>query len=247
MAKVYYPGIYKKPLEKLTSISKYFEKQKDGSLVFIGNTLEARVPIRYKQYGLLDVAQNVESLGLMDLIFDDEACCVLNILAKIVLCPSDTQEKTIDDTPYLVMTFTKGDTFILSQDVLMNTDVLYCIYVEYITLGHRLYSVGYNDIARILDRSKEFTGKSIDRLVIEFMVAHIGRNPKDRFQQYRYTDLKDDPLLIYLKSINLSPTSTSTRMMGAYDEDGLTSSLNTVVEQRQKFEDIIRGIPEDAR
>lgn len=246
MSTIKLPGIYDTPLEKIHSISKYFEKQKDGSLVFIGDTLEARVPIRYKQYGFLDVTQNVETLGLMDLIIDGKYQATLNILAKVTLCPSETEERTLDDTPYLTMKFNTGDTFILYQDVIQDSGVIYCLYVEYITRGHRLYTIGYDDIAKIFDRAKELTGKSVDRIIFEFMVSHLGRNPKNLFEQWRYTDRKLDPVIIFLRSINLSPTSTSTRMMGAYDEDGLTSSLNTEVTKQQPFEDILRGIPTES-
>lgn len=247
MTEIYFPGIYKKPLTKIKDVSKYFTRMKNGSTVFVGDSLEVRVPIRYRQYGMLEVTQHVETLGLMDLIIDDKYECTLNILAKVTLCPNESEEKTIDDTPYLVMYFSKGDTFILFEDVLKDSDVIYCIYVEYITRGHRLYTVGYNEMPMLFDRAKELTGKSVDRLILEFMVAHIGRNPKNLFEQYRYTNFKEDPVLIFLRSINLSPTSTSTRMMGAYDEDGLTSSLNTTVEKRQPFEDILRGIPTETK
>lgn len=246
MTDIYFPGIYKHPLKKIKDLSKFIERQKDGSFIFLGESLEVRVPVRYRQYGLLEVTQNVETLGLMDLIIDDKYECTLNILAKVVLCPSESEETNIDDTPYLVMKFYKGDTFILHEDVIQDSSIIYAVYVEYITLGHRLYTVGYNELTMLFDRAKELTGKSVDRLIMEFMVAHIGRNRKNLFEQYRYTDMKEDPVIIYLKSINLSPTSTSTRMMGAYDEDGLTSSLNTTVEKRQPFEDILRGIPKDS-
>lgn len=239
------PGIYEKPLEKVHSVSKYFSKQRDGSLIFTGSSLEARVPIRYRQYGFLDVAQNINTLGLMDLIIDGKYQATLNILAKITTCPSESEETNIDDTPYLKMFYSTGDTFILYEDVIQDSSVIYCLYVEYITRGHRLYTVGYDDIAKLFDRAKELTGKSVDRIIFEFMVAHLGRNPKNLFEQWRYTDLREDPVIIFLRSINLSPTSTSTRMMGAYDEDGLTSSLNTEVKKQQPFEDILRGIPTD--
>lgn len=242
---IYIPGVYDKPLKKIRSVKPYFERLKNGSTIFKGDKLEVRVPVRYRQYGLLEVTQHVETLGLMDLIINDEYQCTLNILAKLTMCPSESVEKNIDDTPYLVMTFEKGDTFILFQDVLKDSDIIYCIYVEYIDRGHRLYTVGYDDMPKLFRKAKELTGKSVDGLTMEFMIAHIARNPKNTFEQYRYTDLKSDPVLIYLRSINLSPTSTSTRMMGAYEDDGITSSLNTVVEKRQPFEDILRGIPLD--
>lgn len=245
MAKVHYPGIYNNPLIELDTCSKYLVRQKDGSTLFTGDKLEVRVPIRYRHYGMLEVTSNVETLGLMDLIIDDKYQTTLNIMARVVLCPSESEETTIDDTPYLVMYFYKGDTFMLTDNVLMDSDINYAVYVEYITRGHRLYTVSYDDIPALFDRSKELTGKAIDPLTLEIMVSHIARDPKNMSNQYRYTDFSKPPVIIHLRSINLSPTSTSTRMLGSYEDDGLTSSLNTTVERRQTFEDILRGIPLD--
>lgn len=238
------PGAYDHPLEKVTDLTPFFEL-KDGAFIFKGKSLEVRIPQRYRNYWMLAVEQNVETLGVFDMVIDDKYCATLCILAMVTLCPDETDERTILDDDYLVCTWNSPGIFIASQVLVQDFNAIYCLYVEYITLGHRLYNVGYEALFYLFDRAKEFTGKSIgtDRATYELLVSHLARDPKDLFQYYRYTSMKEPPALISLRSVNFSPTSTSARIIGSYRDDGMASALNHQQHQRQGFEDLLRGLP----
>lgn len=238
-------GVYDHPLERITDLNPFLTYEKDGSVTFTGKSLECRIPLRYKQYGLLDIGNVVNALGLMDVIIDNKYQCSLAILAQISLAPSEIEEKTILGEPYLICKWSEHGTFLTSLDFVKNSTVTYAIYVEYITRGHRLYTIGYNDIPIVFDRLKEFTGKGIGvgRSAFELLVSHLGRAHDNLYKQYRYTDLKYSPVIINLRSVSFAPTTTTSRLLGSYFDDGMNSALLSEQKQRQPFEDLLRGVP----
>lgn len=151
------------------------------------------------------------------------------------------------DDDYLICKWSGPGIFIASQVLVQDFNAIYCMYVEYLTTGHRLYNAGMDSMLLMFDRAEEFTGKGIgtDTATYGLLVSHVARNPKNLFDFYRYTDMKTPPAIINLRSVNFSPTSTQARIVGSYRDDGLASSLNYRQTKRQDFEDLLRGIPLD--
>lgn len=238
------PGAYDKPLEKITTTKPYIEA-KDGVYLFKGQSLEVRIPMRYRNYGMLDIEKNIETLGLFDMIIDDRYQVALNILAKVTLCPEETEERTILDDDYLICRWTSPGIFIASNTLVQDFNAIYCAYVENIDLGHRLYNVGYLSLIYLFDRAREFTGSDIgtDRSTYELLVSHLARDADNMQMMYRYTDMKKPPTIISMRSTSFAPTSTTARIIGAYRDDGMAAALNYKQTTRQPFEDLLRGLP----
>lgn len=230
-------------IDDVTPFLKVDESSK--RVTFIGKSATVYVPRRYEVYGLQDVGEYVSTLGMMACIFDDKYLTSLNFLAVVKMEPTEYAEEVIDGNPYLRMTFHTGDTFIDSTDVVRSADIIYAVWMEFITRGHPLFSFGYFDYALVFDRVREMTGSGIgvDRSLFELVVAHLTKDANDLFKPYRLTDMTGPFRLVPLRSVSYAPDSTSARLIGSYREDGYISSLNTEATESQPFENLLRGFP----
>lgn len=237
---------YEHKLEHITDISKFVKyDDKKKILYFTGDTLEIRVLRRMEVYGLLEVSDTVQTIGIADLIIDGKYQATLNMLAVISIEPTTVKETEIDGVPYLVLTLKKNDVFIQRTQVVQNGGIVYAVYVEFITRGKPIYTLTYDELALVFDRAKQMTGSGIgvDRVLFEVIISHLTRAQKNWFIQYRHTDMKGPMAFIRLRSVSYMPTSTSSRIIGSYHDDGVDASLLTTAEKSQPFEDMLRGIP----
>lgn len=238
---------YNNPVEKISDVSKYFKKNdKDFSVTFIGESLELRIPLSFKKHGSITIGETVTCPGVMDMIIDDKYQTGLNILANITIEPTDMSEMTYNGVEYLVLKLTNGDKFMTSYRVIRDNHIVYVIWTEWITDGRIAYWLSYDDVLKIFSHVKELTGGGIgvSRSVYEGIIAHIARDKNKISLQYRLTDMKKPMKLVALRSVSHAPTGTISRINGSYfKDDGMTSALRFQVDQRQPFEDILRGLP----
>lgn len=235
---------YTKSYTKITDIDRFFEYDtKKKTMRFIGETLEARVSKRFETYGLLQIHNSVETIGIMDLIIDDKYQAGLNLLAKFITHPTSINTLTVYNIDYMVFSYTTGDLFIENTEVVKNSNIIYAVYVEFITRGNMMYTFSYDDIARLFDSSKAVTGSSIpvDHVIFEMMYSHLSRQANNKFIQYRHTDMKDPFSFIALRSVGYAPDSTTSRMLGSYFDEGLNSNLVNENDTRHPVEDLLRG------
>lgn len=239
---------YAHSVTPVPSIKKFFKRDETKRTVtFIGDSLQVRIPKRFQSYRMLEITDVIKALGVMDLIINEKYECSLNILGRITIIPSRYEEIVLKDVPYLVAHLEHGDIFINDTNIAQEASVIYAVFCEFVTRGKPLYTFTYEEFALVFDRVKEFVGRGlgVERSVFELIIAHIARDKKDLFKQYRHTDLKSPPVFIDLNNVSLAPTTTSSRLVGAYFEDGLTASLITTSKEKAPFEEIMRGIPSE--
>lgn len=233
-------------LKHITDISPYFKyDEKKHTMTFIGDTLEIRIPKRFDAYGLLNITDVVECLGIMDLIIDGTYNAHLHLLALLTVEPSEVSVKMIEGQEYQILTLYNGDRFISNTVVVKNQSIVYALYVEFITRGNIIYTMGYQDLIWLFDSVKQMcdTSLPVDHAIFEMLYAHLARDGQDKFKQYRHTDMKAPFEFVGLKSVSFAPDSTTARLLGAYYADGEMASLLHTNEDRQVFEDLLRGVP----
>lgn len=235
---------YTKSYKKIQDIDAFFEYDTNKKTMrFIGETLEARIPKRFETYGLLQVHNAVDTVAIMDLIIDDTYQAGLHLLAKVTTNPTDISTITVGVMDYLVLSYTTGDIFIENTQVVKNSNIIYAVYVEFITRGNMMYTLGYDDIARLFDSSKDVTGSSIpvDHVIFEMVYSHLARQRDNKFIQYRHTDMTEPFSFIALRSVGYAPDSSTSRMLGSYFDEGLNSNLVHDNDTRHPVEDLLRG------
>lgn len=237
---------YSQPLQPISDIARYFRKNTDGSMTFVGKSLEMRIPLKFKSHGVLTIGDTVTTPGIADLIIDDTYHVGLNLLATITIAPSDISQMTYKGIEYLVLKLEEGDTFMTASRVIQDQHIVYVLWTEFITNGGVPYWYDYKALLKIFENARELTGAGIGvtQSVFEGIIAHISRDSKNMSVQYRLTDMTKPMKLVALKSVSQAPTGTIARLNGAYfTSDGLTSALRYQVDQQQPFENLLRGLP----
>ena len=236
---------YTKDLKPISDISPYFKKTKNNSIVFTGESLEIRIPSKFSQYGYLIISDEISTLGVFDMIIDDEYHVGMNILGTITIVPSDTDTMTYDQIDYTVLYLKNSDVFIKNTKILKDPNVVYTLWSEWITDGRVPYYINYTNLLKMFENVKELTGQGIgvSRSVFEGIIAYLARDPKDKSRQYRLSNMKDPMHFVALSSVSEGPSGTLARLNGAYFRDqGLTAALKIKVTDEQPFENILRGI-----
>lgn len=231
-------------LKTISEIKKYFKHDpKTKRLIFTGKELIIKIPKRYEVYDLLHVGNNVKTLGIVDLEFDQKERAGLMLLANIKIHPSSITQTEIKGLTYYVLTLNKGDIFIDGTDIIQDSTIAYSIFVEFVSYGKLPYFISYDDIATLFDTAERMTGSNLDmdHVIFEMIYAHLFRDPNDIMKFYRHTDLKTPPVNIPLRSITAGPQSTTAKIMGSYFPEGLNSALVHPSKERHVIEDLLRS------
>lgn len=235
---------YATPVTPIDDIMQYMRIDKGGVWYFTGRTLEVRIPKRFSVYNCLDIGDEVQTVGICDLIVDGKYQFPLNLLAMITIIPSEITSMVYKGVPYVVLHLQTNDVFIASSDVIKNDAVIFATWSDFINYGNTIYTLSYRGLGLMYDDVREVTGSGIGvgRSVYEVAIAFLARAADNPLLPYRLTDMKTPPQNVALRSISLARTGTMSRLSGAYFDIALTASLRYQVNTRQPFEDIARGV-----
>ena len=219
-----------------------FFKIVDESMVFIGDKLEVRIPCRYSVYDLLEVTEHVRTIAIFEMIVNDTYSYGLILPNVIVMNPTSVDRATINEVDYRVCTFLKGDKFMLSTTVLKETFVPYYLYKEFINLGNMPSFLNYNDTALLFSNVEEMCDFNLKAspAILEMLYAHLYRDPDNLYVKYRYTDMSKNPVFIGTRDVAFGTESTTSKLIGAYFNDGVNSALVNASDRHYYLEDMLR-------
>ncbi len=209
-------------------IEKYFQvDSKNNCTRFLGDKLEIFISKRYEGYGLVNLTDKLEVLGIFDMKINDQLEGGLCLAAMINSMPYQTYNTTINEEPYLVAVYRKNDVFISNMSVIRNDKLGYILWNEFIALGKLPKFINYNNIATLFDLIGEVCGINfgVNHGVFEMIYSHLYRDPDDITKEYRLSDMSKPPRFVELRNVSYGPTSTTARLMGSYFNDGLNSAL----------------------
>jgi hypothetical protein len=232
--------------EHIKDIDRFFiYDAKEKIMVFNSEKLVVSVPTRYGSYNLLDISETVTTIAVMDLVIDDKYQASLTMLAKIEMEYSDTSRKMVDGVEYHVFTLYKGDKFMCNTELVKDSSTVFAIYSEMITKGHPIYTLNYENISHLFDKTKQISGvnlNKVDHVIFEIIYSHIARLKDNLSVQYRHTEMTEPYKFIGLRNIAYSTTSSNARILGSYFDSGLNSSLLTDVTTISPLEQLLRTI-----
>lgn len=237
---------YPQGATKTDNVEKFFRvNESDFSMTFVGESLELWIPSAFEKHGMLEIGENVTTIGVMGMLIDGKYHTGLNILAPITISPSDMRKTAFEGVEYLVLTLQTGDTFMTSYRVVQNPQIIFVIWTEIIERGKLPFWFTYESLLKIFEHARAHTGSGIgvSQSVFEGIIAHISRDPHNISKQYRLTEMQEPFQLVALSSISNATTGTVARLNGSYfRNEGLTSALRNQVEEQQPFENLLRGI-----
>lgn len=224
-----------------TEAAKFF-KQEEDCVRFIGDDLKCFIPMRYKAKNMLIVDSMVTALGIFTMLINDSIQCGLQIFATIRIDPDSTYETTIDGEDFFVCELKKNNRLMTTLNIMQDNNVGYVAWTEMIASGHLPSYINYENIATLFDDMKEHTGKgtSVNHAAFEMLYAHLFRDADDPHVHYRYTDMKKPPVFINVRNVSYGPTSTQSRIIGSYADDGRNAALVNQAEENHEIEDFFR-------
>ncbi len=211
-------------------------------MIFTGNHLEVRIPIRYKVNEMLIVENFVKTLAIFELVVNKEYTYGLLLPCMIQMEPSQTSRATIDEVDYQICEFYNGDKFMSSIVVLKEPHISSIMYKEFISLGNLPAFLDYDTTANLFDTAENVCGVNLHtpHAVFEMIYAFLFRDPDDLYIKYRFTDKSKKPTFIGATSVAFGPESTTSKLIGAYFNDGVNSALVNASDKHSDLEDLLR-------
>lgn len=205
-------------------------------------------PERFIEKGLAEIGVRSYVVGCFAHVVEDTHYAVFLAVAKVEVKPSSIATIKIDGDAYVEMSFEPGDALIVTQEVVEDKFMAFHVYNELISKGHMPWYMHYDDRVKLLFTANALAGMELlsNHVVLELNAAAISRDPKDINQFYRHTVAsyaqadKDTPIAISLMNVSYGTTNATSRLMGAYWEQGLNSELANPSTEVQNVERLLR-------
>lgn len=205
------------------------------------------IPKHYASGKLGSMVENIQCIGFFAIVVDGKHYAVNKTCATVTLSPDSINVVSIDEDPYLELTFNAGSIVVLGGELVLNGSLLFQIYDELVAKGRTPWYMNYRDLGAIFDSAKIHSGVNLKaaRSVLEMLAASRARVPDDRAKYYRNTlKLQKDvdtkiPDMIPLRSVGYGATSTLSRVMGSYLNEGLSSTLVNPSERLESVEELL--------
>lgn len=220
----------------------------DGRVVAL-KPVKIYSPVRYAERNLAYVGAEVYILGIFGITVEDQYLGVSLLNTMVHIEPTTINRVQVDGDDYHEFVFEEGAS-VFTSNVLVRLDTLvYDIYDEFIAKGYVPWYMNYVDLGRIFDTAKEFADANIGENpeITQLIASIIARDPKDRTRYYR-TIIKDGkqlqevmPLFVPLKSVQYSATNTTTKLGGAYFQQGVISALNNPSTRVERIESVLKA------
>lgn len=206
-----------------------------------------QIPEQYQERHLANVGAEVYILGFFAIILDDGSYGVSITDAMMRITPSNTETVEIDGTGYLEFTFEAGDRVFYSTDLVQNDTLTYYIYDEHIAKGRIPWYFNYADLARIFDTAEEHAGIYLgNHAILDLIASTIARDSTDLQTLYRHV-LKDlnfmhtnPPTIVPFRSVIYNTVDTTSKLIGAYFGDSVTSALVNPSQNVERIEELLR-------
>jgi hypothetical protein len=228
------------------AVHKHLFEQDDGSIVTDAH-VRIQIPERYTTRHLASIGTEVYILAFFSLIVNDQFYTVSETAAMIRITPSSTERVTIRNTAYIEFSFFPGDRVFYGIDLVKNDTLTYYIYDEHVAKGNMPWSFNYFDMLKLFETAEEYAGINLgNRAVPELIISTMGRNADDFTQLYKhvlqdYSDVDErPPAVVPFRSVIWNTSDTTSKLIGSYFSDSITSALVNPSERVERIEELLR-------
>lgn len=206
------------------------------------------LPERFVEKQLVRIGTETYIVGIYAMTVDDKYYAVSRINARMQVKPSVINTVKFGEDSYLEFVFEPGSVIIVSTKLLVQDVLTYEIYDEFMAKGNVPWYIQYDDLARLFETADYHAGVSMGKshAILGMVAAAITRTAQDRAQYYRHAlrtqaDVgKIESAVIPLRSVSYGTTNTTTRLVGSYWNDGLTSALVNPSTKTENIEELLR-------
>jgi hypothetical protein len=222
-------------------LMRYFSVDKEGQEKYIHDSpLYARVFKKYEDLGLFSQVTYVEVLGILDMEIDG-VHYGLNIPAKIRMWPTHVDYEELDGTPYIKMTFFKGDIFRLTNRIIKDSSLPEKYYKLFVFEGARYPWMTVNNAPRIFDNThlNNFGTPNLHKVLYSLKFSEVTYAGETN-TLFRNSDLKGPARVYGLKELRKTAKQWLTKTSGSYLRDTKKAALVTTHETSSELEDMLR-------
>nr|DAT15845.1 MAG TPA: hypothetical protein [Caudoviricetes sp.] len=209
--------------------------------------LKIVVPASYEERHLASVEDSIYTLGIFAFIVD--GYYAVNVMAaKVRLFPTEYEKVKYEEASYYLLTFDKGATITDNINLVKDNTIGYYIYNCFVALGKVPWFMNAVDMATLFETTLEYSGVSYgaSHVATELISSMIMRDPNDIMQYWRHGVKTIDevntrkPAFIPLRNVPFGARNTTSKLMGAYFNEGLVSALMYPSEQTDQVEALLR-------
>ncbi len=221
---------------------------KDGTVV-AKSQMAIYIPERYVEKRLAVIADETYILGIFAIVAEDKHYSVSNALAMMRVKPSMITTVKFNKESYLELRFDPGSVVIADTNLVRDDVLVYRVFDEFISKGRIPWFMDYRrDMGALFASAGHHAGVQLgnNHVILDVITAAIVRDAADNVVYYRQrlkspSDLdKVEPVCVPLKSVSLGATNTTSKLVGSYFGEGLTSALVNPSETTERIETILR-------
>lgn len=221
--------------------------KKQGDAIYALGPCRIYIPKRFETAALADIGETVTFVGIYAIAVGDYYAVDI-IPSLLTTSPVNINTVKIDDEDYYEFEYEKGSEVIGKTQVVQNKLMLYSIDSEIYAKGRVPGYLGYEDMAKLFDRSGEFGGMRLgaNKAIMAMIASTIARSSKDGVTFYRHvvkdkSDLATNPpTFVALRNIGVTASNTTAKLLGSYFDKGLTSALINPSDRNEGIEDLLR-------
>lgn len=220
--------------------SKYFQKKNDA-IIFTGDTCELYIPKNYENYACLSIEKTVNTLGIFEMLINDNISAGLFLPLIIEVIPSEIDNIVIDNVEYAKLTLKKGDILLNNTKLIQNTGIAYTTFAEFVEKGKLPSFIGYDKTCFMFDIVRLTTGAKIpsEHTIYEILFSHLHRNSNDVTKPYRLSP-KGEPTYLSLKDMSHATTTMTAKLIGGNLADSINTGLVNAADNSSKIENLLR-------
>lgn len=224
------------------NLNSYLTYNQDKSVVVKTESMQVRIPVSYTKYRMLKIQDTVTTLAIFDIYVGTNPPMQLLLPAVIEMRPSTITQQTIDGIDYAVLTFSRGDVFMCTTRLVQTEYIAYVLFTEFIENARIPSGMTYDQIAFIFDTVVRVTGSKVpaEHAIYEIIFAHLARDSKDISIPYRLTAMTAPPTHLKLTDIPHVATSVSTKLLGSYLNNSMTTAVINEADHNSDVEDLLR-------
>lgn len=221
-------------------LNRILNKDKNRLVCMVDN-ITVYISRNFEKYKMLTIGDDVSALAIFEIVVGNESRGFF-LPAAVKMKPSVVSFETVDGTDFVKCEFHKGDTFIDDTTVVQNANIAYIVFEEFIDGARIPKFMRYDNLAFIFDIIKRITGSSIpaEHAAFEMIYAYLSRNPKNVREMWRLTNMNGSPKYFKLKDVPHVAVSTTSKLISAYLNDSIASSMVNASEDNSDIEELLR-------
>lgn len=230
------------------AVRKCYTVNKDLS-VTANRDFEVYLPKRFVDNGFATVGETVQTAAVLGIVVPGEFYAPMVALTDLTLTPLSIREVAIEGNQYLVMEFTKGDTFIESLRTLEDPNKPYQYYLEFKFYAKRPWYLSEEEMSSMFDNAKWECGSMVGSSpqVMRIFDSLMFRDPDNLNQAYRYSKAMLEgrpPVIVGLNNSAMLIDGTFSKLTGGFLQDNTLAAIVNPDTKVTDMEKIIKGVPE---